>query len=64
MYANRVQGRQILLVNPARLGRARKKLEEKHRRQKAAKEKKRKGIISRREAKEKGVWRLDKTQAK
>jgi ribonuclease P protein subunit POP4 len=64
MYASRVQGRQILLENPARESRARKELEEKKRRQKAEKGKERKGIISRREAKEKGVWRLDKTQAK
>ncbi|KAF8229235.1 RNase P subunit p29-like protein [Tricholoma matsutake] len=64
MYASRVQGRQILLENPARESRAKKELKAKRLRQKAEKEKKRKGIISKREAKERGVWRLDETQAK
>jgi len=64
MYAIRVQGRQILLENPARQSRARKELEDKKRRRKAEKEKKQRGIISKREAKEKGVWRLDERHAK
>jgi len=64
MYASRVQGRQILLENPARESRATKELKDKKLRQKAEKEKKKKGTISKREAKAKGVWRLDETQAK
>jgi ribonuclease P protein subunit POP4 len=64
MYANRVQGRQIALENPARESRAKKALADKKLRQKAEKERKRKGLLSKREAKEKGVWRLDETQAK
>ena len=64
MYASRVQGRQILLENPARQSRAGKELEDKKQRRKAEKEKKKKGIISKREAKEKGVWRFDERQAK
>jgi ribonuclease P protein subunit POP4 len=64
MYASRIQGRQMLLENPARESRAKKELENRRRRKKAAEEKKKKGIIGKREAKEKGVWQLDETQAK
>jgi len=64
MYASRVQGRQILLENPARESRAKKELTEKRARQKAEKERKKKGGIGKREAREKGVWRLDETQTK
>ncbi|KAF8063538.1 Rof/RNase P-like protein [Lyophyllum atratum] len=64
MYASRVQGRQMLLENPARASKAKQALDEKRARIQAAKEKKRKGIIGKREAKEKGVWRFDETQAK
>lgn len=64
MYASRVKGRQILLENPARESRAMKELQEKRMRSKRDKEKKKLGIIGRREAKEKGVWKFDEAQAK
>ncbi|RDB21834.1 Ribonuclease P protein subunit p29 [Hypsizygus marmoreus] len=64
MYASRVQGRQMLLENPARESRAKKQLDQKRARQNADKEKSKKGIIGKREAKEKGVWRMDAAQAK
>lgn len=64
MYASRVKGRQILLENPARESRAMKKLEEKRMRKRRDKEKKKLGIIGKREAKEKGVWKFDDAQAK
>lgn len=64
MYASRVKGRQILLENPARESRAMKELEEKRVRKKRDKEKKKRGIIGKREAKEKSVWKFDQAQAK
>jgi ribonuclease P protein subunit POP4 len=64
MYVSRVKGRQILLENPARESRAMKDLERKRMRKKRDKEKKKLGIIGKREAKEKGVWTFDKVQAK
>ena len=64
MYASRVKGRQILLENPARESRAMKELQEKRMRKKRDEEKKKLGIIGKREAKEKGVWKFDQAQAK
>ncbi|KAG6888281.1 hypothetical protein C0995_009395 [Termitomyces sp. Mi166 len=64
MYASRVKGRQILLENPARESRARKELEEKRTKQRAQKEKKNGKMMGRREAKQRGVWRFEKSQAK
>ncbi|KAG6827565.1 hypothetical protein H0H92_011288 [Tricholoma furcatifolium] len=63
MYASRIKGRQMLLENPARESRTKKELDEKRARQKAHKDKKKRKIIGKREAKEKGVWRFDKNQA-
>ncbi|KAF9446073.1 RNase P/MRP, p29 subunit [Macrolepiota fuliginosa MF-IS2] len=64
IYANRVQGRQLLLENPVRDPRKRKEEEEKRQKIYELKKRKKMGVIGKREAKEKGVWRLDKTQAK
>jgi ribonuclease P protein subunit POP4 len=63
LYANRVKGRQLLLENPVR--KSEKKKEEERKRQQAQESRKRKklGVIGKREAKEKGVWKLDKSQA-
>ncbi|EEB87077.1 hypothetical protein MPER_15733, partial [Moniliophthora perniciosa FA553] len=63
IYASRVHGRKILLENPARESRTKREREEKRKRRIADKAKKRLGIIGRREAKEKGAWKLDKSQA-
>jgi len=64
MYASRVKGRQILLENPARESRAMKELEKKRLRKKRDKEKKKLGIIGKREAKQKSIWKFDQAQAK
>lgn len=64
MYASRVMGRQMLLENPMRESRAKRERDEKRARQKALREKKKLGVIGKREAKEKGVWAFDKSQAK
>ncbi|KAF8799049.1 hypothetical protein BYT27DRAFT_7227965 [Phlegmacium glaucopus] len=64
MYASRVKGRQILLENPARESKAMKELEGKRMRKKRDKEKKKLGIIGKREAKGKGIWKFDEAQAK
>ncbi|KAH9481988.1 Ribonuclease P protein subunit p29 [Psilocybe cubensis] len=64
MYSTRVQGRQILLENPARESRAKKALEEKRIRRNRQRERKKLGIIGKREAKEKGVWKFEEAQAK
>jgi len=64
MYASRVKGRQILLENPARESKAMKELDGKRMRKRRDKGRKKLGIIGKREAKEKGVWKFDKTQAK
>lgn len=61
IYSNRVQGRQILLENPSRDARKRKEEEEK--REKIQERKKARGI-GKREAAAKGIWKLDKEQAK
>ncbi|KAF8153310.1 RNase P/MRP p29 subunit [Crassisporium funariophilum] len=64
MYASRVKGRNMLLDNPARESKALKALQEKRVRRKAQKERKKLGIVGKREAKEKGVWKFDESQAK
>ncbi|KAG6813422.1 hypothetical protein H0H92_011119 [Tricholoma furcatifolium] len=64
MYTSRIKGRQMLLENPARESRTKKELDEKRARQKAHKDKKKRQMIGKREAKERGVWRFDKNQAK
>ncbi|KAK7040751.1 RNase P/RNase MRP complex subunit [Paramarasmius palmivorus] len=64
IYASRIHGRKILLENPVRESRTKKEREEKRKRRIADKEKKKLGVIGRREAKERGVWKLDERQAK
>ena len=64
IYASRIKGRQILLENPPRDSKAKKARDEKKARQRVNKERKKIGIIGKREAKQKGVWRFDKAQAK
>jgi len=62
IYANRVQGRQIMLENPAK--ESKKKVEEleKRRIRDALSARKRLGVASRKEAKERGFWNFDKSQ--
>ncbi|KAG7095192.1 hypothetical protein E1B28_005969 [Marasmius oreades] len=63
IYASRVHERRILLENPVRGSHIRKDREKKRQRRTAYKQKK-VGIMGRREAKKKGVWKLDDSQAK
>ena len=64
MYNSRVKGRQILLENPARESRAKREREAKRAAKKKENEKKNLRIIGKKEAKEKGVWKFDESQAK
>jgi ribonuclease P protein subunit POP4 len=64
IYASRIQGRPILLENPARESKAKKERAEKKARHQLNQDWKGVGVIVKRRAKEKGVWRFDKTQAK
>ncbi|KAF9477710.1 hypothetical protein BDN70DRAFT_907112 [Pholiota conissans] len=64
MYNTRVKGRQILLENPVRDSRAKKELEAKRATKKKERERKKLGIIGKKEAREKEIWKFDKAQAK
>ncbi|KAF9522153.1 RNase P/MRP, p29 subunit [Crepidotus variabilis] len=64
MYNARVKGRQILLENPAKESRLRKMQEERRTKKMTQKERKKVGLIGRREAKQKGVWKFDSAQAR
>jgi ribonuclease P protein subunit POP4 len=64
MYNTRVKGRQILLENPARESRAKKGREANRAAKKKEKEREKIGIIGKKEAMEKGVWKFDESQAK
>ncbi|KDR72174.1 hypothetical protein GALMADRAFT_74026 [Galerina marginata CBS 339.88] len=64
MYTARVKGRMMLLENPARDSRAKKALDEKRVVRKKERERKKLGVIGKREAKERGVWKFDESQAR
>jgi ribonuclease P protein subunit POP4 len=64
MYNARVKGRQILLENSARESRAKKALDEKRAKRRKEREKKKSGVISKKKAKQMGLWKLDESQAK
>lgn len=64
VYANRVQGRQILLENPVRDSQKKKDNDDKQMKIRQMRKRKKLNLIGKREAKEKGVWKLDKAQAK
>jgi ribonuclease P protein subunit POP4 len=64
MYTTRVKGRQILLENPVRESRAKKELEAKRAMKKKERERKKLGIIGKKEARQKEIWKFDKKQAK
>lgn len=66
IYASRVKGRQIMLDNPARESQRRKSQEEKKQRVRAEKQKRkaRRDVLGKREAKAKGLWKLEGEQAK
>jgi hypothetical protein len=64
IYNARVKGRQILLENPVRESRAKKELDKKHAARQAVRERKQLGVVGKKEAREKGVWKFDEKQAK
>jgi hypothetical protein len=64
IYASRIQGRQILLENPARESKAKLAREQRRQKRKEEQERKQLGVIGKREALQKGVWTFDQRQAK
>ncbi|KAL4269223.1 Ribonuclease P protein subunit [Pleurotus pulmonarius] len=62
-YEQRVKNRQLLLENPVRDSRAKKERLEKKAKKKAEKERVA-GVLGKKDARLKGVWRLDESQAK
>ncbi|KAI0637063.1 RNase P/MRP, p29 subunit [Trametes polyzona] len=63
-YASRVEGRQILLDNPARESKAKKAREEQRARRTSERARRAAGVISKTEGNQKGVWRLQKGETK
>ncbi|OJT15879.1 Ribonuclease P protein subunit p29 [Trametes pubescens] len=63
-YASRVEGRQILLDNPARESKAKKAREEQRAKRVSERARKAAGVISKKEGQQKGLWRLRKEETK
>lgn len=63
-YASRVQGRQILLENPARDSKAKKEREEKRAKRTAERARRAVGVVSKKESRKRGLWKLRKEEAK
>ncbi|KAI1795965.1 RNase P/MRP, p29 subunit [Ganoderma leucocontextum] len=63
-YASRVQGRQILLENPARDSKAKKEREEKRTKRTAERARRAAGVISKKESRKRGIWKLRKEETK
>ncbi|KAH9901293.1 RNase P/MRP p29 subunit [Cubamyces lactineus] len=63
-YASRVEGRQILLDNPARDSKAKKEREEKRAKRAAERARKAVGVIGLQEGKRRGLWQLQKEETK
>ncbi|KAI0748027.1 RNase P/MRP, p29 subunit [Daedaleopsis nitida] len=63
-YASRVQGRQILLENPARESKAKKEREEKRARRASERARKATGSSSKNESRKRGTWKLRKEETK
>lgn len=63
-YTNRIQGRQILLENPARESQEKKERDARIARQKRDNARRKAGIISRADAKRLRAWKLDKKACK
>lgn len=61
---SRVQGRQILLDNPLRESRAKKEREARKARRDANKSRVSTGVLSNKEAKQKGSWKLARSETK
>ncbi|KAL1947747.1 hypothetical protein VTO73DRAFT_13471 [Trametes versicolor] len=63
-YASRVEGRQILLDNPARESKAKMAREEQRAKRVSERARKAAGVISKKEGQQKGLWRLRKEETK
>ncbi|EIN10421.1 RNase P/MRP p29 subunit [Punctularia strigosozonata HHB-11173 SS5] len=63
-YANRVQGRHMFLANPVKASAAKQEREKRRNERRKANELKQRGVMGKREAREKGIWKLDPAQAK
>ncbi|KAI0646959.1 RNase P/MRP, p29 subunit [Trametes meyenii] len=63
-YASRVEGRQILLDNPARESKSKKAREEKRAERASERSRKASGILSKEEGRQKGLWKLRKEETK
>ena len=64
LYENRVKGRTILLENPVRESRFKRKREEKKKQHQKDVERRRLKLISKKEAKLKSLWTLEDNQKK
>ena len=63
-YASRVEGRQILLDNPARDSKTKKEREVKRAKRAAERARKAAGVMGLQEGKRKGLWRLQEEDTK
>ncbi|KIM74870.1 hypothetical protein PILCRDRAFT_827789 [Piloderma croceum F 1598] len=64
IYNSRIKSRQIILENPARQSKAKQQRDDKRAKIAAEKAKRKAGMMGRREASEKGTWKLEKEQTK
>ncbi|KAI0058790.1 RNase P/MRP, p29 subunit [Artomyces pyxidatus] len=64
LYEDRVRRRRILLENPARVSETKRKRNETRAQRQKEKERKSLGVMGRKEAAEKGVWKLKKEETK
>jgi ribonuclease P protein subunit POP4 len=64
LYTSRIQGRHILLENPVRDSRATKEREARRARRAAQKKRDAADVLSQKQAREKGLWKLDKSEVR
>lgn len=64
LYAYRIRGRKILLRNRVRDSHAKKEIEATHAKRAAEKARSAAGVLGQKHAREKGLWKLDKSAAK
>ena len=64
VYIDRIRRRQIILQNRARDSHAKKEIEATHAKRVAEKARSAAGVLGQKHAREKGLWKLDKSAAK
>ena len=64
LYVARVKDRKILLENPLRESKQRKERQEKKEKQALVKAKRKRGLVGKKEARQKEIWKFDESQAK